>query len=188
MKNNELVISEINLPADKEEIMSWESQFGNSRGMTAIEQFVLEYRLIRDMGELIETNYERYPIGENEIKKIFVLRNKSNKIVAFSVIDTYKFEGSDPETFVQYMVVHPKYQHKGYGSILFDEIMEILKNYYKNENIQFFTYIDKRNEPSKAFFTKKGFLIKDVNDPNFQKAWADSRMIEQAKITQKNLE
>ena len=46
MKNNNLVISEINLPADKEEIMSWESQFGNSRGMTAIEQFVLEYRFV----------------------------------------------------------------------------------------------------------------------------------------------
>ena len=188
MKNEQLTISEINLPADKEEIMSWETNFANSKGMTAIEQFVLEYRLIRDLGELIETNYERYPIGDNEMKKMFVLRNKSNKIVAFSVVDTFKFEGSAPEAFLQYMVVHPQLQHKGYGSILFDEIMTILKNFYPNENINFFTYIDKRNTASKSFFEKKGFSIRALNDPNFEKAWSDSRLIEQAKITQKNLE
>ena len=58
-------------PDDKAEINSWQDKYNKTEGWKNIYQFILENGLIYNLGELIATNYEIMPIGDDEVKLAF---------------------------------------------------------------------------------------------------------------------
>ena len=74
-------ILEMNIPSDKAQISKWDTLFAGSPEYETIEWFILEDYILRDLAEVIETQYENYEIDEfSEIKKAFVERARSQLV------------------------------------------------------------------------------------------------------------
>ena len=62
-------IEDMDLIPDKEQINNWHIQFAGTEELAAIDHYILEDNILYNLGEVIETNFEIIPIGNNEIKK-----------------------------------------------------------------------------------------------------------------------
>ncbi len=178
MKNKiNISIEKMNFPADKEEIAGWEDKYKNDKDFESIAHFILEDQTYMGLGEVIETNHEIFAIGDDEKKYAFVARDKNGEIVAWSLVDFFDITTEKPEMFIQYIVVHPKMQHKGYGEAVAKELILNAKKYLGAEPKNFFAYIDKTNLSSKRLFEKFGFGFRSMNE-QFLKAETNEPKLE----------
>lgn len=164
-------------PEDKNEIAHWQEKYQGDKDFESIEHFILEDQTFVSLGEVIETNHEIFPIGDDERKYAFIARNESGEIVAWVLVDFFNINSKTPELFLQYIVIHPKHQHKGYGEFILKEMLFNSQKYIGGTPKNFFALIDNRNSASKSLFEKFGF--------NFSKM---SSHILRAETAQPNLE
>jgi len=163
MKNElNISIQPMIFPDDKNEIASWEEKYKNDKDFESIAHYILEDQTYMGLGEVIETNHEIFAIGDDERKYAFVAKNTNGEIVAWALIDFFDITTQKPEMFIQYIVVHPKMQHKGYGEAVAKELIFNAKKYIGGQPKNFFAYIDKTNLSSRKLFEKFGFGFKSM--------------------------
>ena len=176
---SKIKLTEINPETDKQEIENWDTEFASHPNYQQIYKFILEDGLIDNLGQLINLNYEKFPIGRNERKFMMIARNEHKKIVGFLILTAYDLQTSKPEMFVQYIVLNPKYQGKGYGTEILHELFSNFKKYINFRPKYVFSYIHKDNEASKNLFKHFGFKISDVVSSDYVCASADSKTLKQ---------
>ena len=178
MKNIKIV--PMDLEKDKPQIAAWDEEFYGSEEYATIEHFILEDNLIHGLSELIETNFERVPIGKDEAKKAFSIKTESGQIAGFLICQVYDMTTPKPTMFLQYIVLHPDFQHLGYGEEVFSTLFSDPKKYLGVKPHEVFAKIDEFNESSLYLFQKFGFMFPchDPNYPNLLHAEADMKTIE----------
>ena len=161
-KQAKISIELMKFPEDKNEIASWQEKYQGDKDFDSIQHFILEDQTYYGLGEVIETNHEIFAIGDDERKYAFVAKNENSEIVAWSLIDFFDITTDNPEMFIQYIVVHPKHQHKGYGEAFAQELILNSKKYVGGQPKTYFAYIDKDNTASRVLFEKFGFDFKSM--------------------------
>ncbi len=170
---SEIKIEPMKLPEDKDELVSWETKYRGTNDFKSIERYILEFdenskdhnkNSYRGLAEVILVNYERFIIGEDERQFSYVARNRDGKIVAWILLDCFDMTTSSPELFLQYLMIHPKYQHSHIGTQILNEILAKPEKYVGLKPSNFFGYIYKTNIASKALFEKFGFEFKPMDE------------------------
>lgn len=161
--------------SDIEDIKLWKTIYKNNPNYRAIEHFILEDNLYYGLDEVILTNYEIYPIGDDERKFSFALKD-GNKTAGFILAHSFNLT-TDPELFLQYIVLNPEYQHKGYGKQVFAEFLNHTDKYVKCDPTNIYAYIDRNNSSSLRLFEHSGFLLKDASN-NFKRATKYTKILE----------
>lgn len=173
MKNNEkFTILPMQFPQDKDEIDSWQQQFAGNKNFKSIEHFILEDNTFYSLGEIIETNFEIIPIGDDERKLAFVAKNDEGKVVAWFLLHVFDLNTNEPEMFFQYIVIHPEYQNSGLGTQIAKEIFLSPEKYVGVKPVEIFSYIHQVNLASQKLFKKFNFSLYPSGD-NYLRAWTD---------------
>lgn len=179
-KNEQLQFVEMKFPEDKEQIGIWEQLYKDTEGMKQIEEFILENSLIFNLGKVIETNYEVFPIGDNEIKKAYVAKKEDGEIVSFVIFDVFDMHKKKPTMIIQYVVVNPKYQGRGYGAQTLSTLLHEVKNISGVQPYEFYSYINQKNYNSQKLFLRSGFELNLVRNSEYFRAGATLPMLEKA--------
>lgn len=161
---NEIKITAMQFPEDKQEIAKWEEEFGSKPEFLSITHFILEDNVFYGLDEVIETNYEIIPIGEDEKKLAFVAKNEDNKIIAWLLMDVFDLTTEEPNLFLQYVVLHPEFQNKGYGTKVLNELFTNIENYVGVKPKKTFCYVHKKNIASRKLFEKFNFNSRECTD------------------------
>lgn len=171
MKNQEKIkLVPMKFPEDKNEIGSWEKDFDGTEGMNKISHFILEDNTFYNLGEVIESNYEIIPIGENEVKLAYVAKNEDNKIVAWILLQAFELDSKEPEMFFQYIVIHPEFQHKGIGTEIAKQVFLTPENFIGVKPKHIFSYIHKENYNSQKLFQGFNFSLYECGE-NYLRAY-----------------
>lgn len=152
-----LKIGEMILPDDKESINTWHDKFKNTPAYESIERFILENYLLCDLAEVIETNYEFLDVGYKEEKKALSIKNNKNEIIGFILCDAYDMTDYSSLLYLQYIVLHPKIQHNGYGTEALSEFFNNIKKYIGFEPTDVYALVHRLNKDSISLFEKFGF-------------------------------
>ena len=72
--------------------------------------------------------------------------------------------------FIQYIVVHPRYQKRGYGKTFAKELILNPESYIGGKPKEYFAYIDKENQASRRLFEDFGFDIEPIKNTRFFRA------------------
>lgn len=150
-------IEEMKIPDDKKIINDWHNTLQHTKEYETIESYILENRLIYDLDELIEINYEKLNLGYREINKALVVKNTKNKIIGFILCDAYDMTDYSSMLYIQYIVFHPDSQHKGYGTKALTEFFGNTKKYLGFEPTDVYAIIHRHNKSSLSLFEKFGF-------------------------------
>lgn len=169
-----ITLSDMNIDTDKPQIMQWDSLYQGTPEYNSIYEFVLENGLMRNLGEIIEINHERYPIGDDEIKKALIAKTSTGDIAGFILIDAYDLSSQLCELFIQYIVINPKYQHQGYGEAILNELLHNPENYIGAKPSFVFSAIDKNNIASQNLYRKMGFNFRPYNHASFLQAYQNT--------------
>ena len=160
----ELTFSFIDIKKDKPLIASWERKYFGTEGLKAIRHYVLEDNLYYSLKELIEINYEHYPIGHDEFKKTLVAKTEDGEVAGFIIYDVFNLS-HNPEANLIYIAINPAMQNRGVGTAMMTELFENPKKYFKCKPTAFITKIDRTNIASQKLCQKFGFhLIKKPRD------------------------
>lgn len=160
----------LKLPEDKEEISSWQQEYSGKDCFKSIEHFILEDKIFYNLGEVVETNYEIIHIGENEKKLAFVAKNQKGKIIAWVLLQAFELDTNEPEMFLQYIVVHPEYQHSGIGTQIAKQIFLNPETLIEVKPAHIFSYIHKENLASQKLFQSLNFKLSDCGE-NYLRAY-----------------
>lgn len=173
MKKSTLIDISLMTPEDREEISSWQQIYGDTAEFESIRHFILEDMPNFTLDDVLRINYEQYPIGDDEKQVLLVARNKSKELVAWMLCDCIEMTSSSPELFVQYLVVHPMHQRKGYGSAFAGEIFFHPKEYLdlKYTPKKYFAYIDNDNIASQKLVTGFGFDLNPIPRTCYSRAF-----------------
>lgn len=176
----EFKVQPMNMEVDKPQVLAWDNEFSGKPEYESIEKFVLENGLIRGLSELIETNYERYPIGIDETKNIVTIKSNENEIIGFLIFQLFEITTKKPSMYLQYIVINPKYQHQNYGKEILREIFTNSKQHlgYKPKDV--FCIIDNQNFASQKLFLDFGFNLAMQPENQMYKASANMSQIEHA--------
>lgn len=177
MKNFKLI--PINLDADKPQIAKWDSEFTLNPNYSSIYEFVLENGDIRGLSEIIETNYEHFPIGRNERKQILVAKSNEDEILGFIIMSAFDIGTSKPELFLQYVVVNPMYHNQNIGTNMLETLFSNFKNHIEVKPKNIFAYIHKNNMPSQKLFRHFDFTFGDVPKTEYICASIDGKTLKQ---------
>ena len=90
-------IEHLNPNTDIDQISAWDSLFANDKRYSSIKQFILENNTYYGLGEVIATNYEIYPIGEDERKYALTIRDDDNNIAGFILAIVCDLQTKNPE-------------------------------------------------------------------------------------------
>lgn len=161
--------------SDISDIKLWQIEYKNHPNYLAIEHFILEDNLYYGLDEVVYTNYEIFPIGDDERKFSFALKD-GDKTAGFMLAHSFNLT-TEPELFLQYIVLHPEYQHKGYGNKVLKEFLNNPEKYVGCSPSIIYAYIDKNNWSSLNLFKHFGFLFNDVAN-NFKCATKYTKILE----------
>jgi len=89
MNEIKINIMPMDFPSDKNEIALWQTKFEGTPEFDSIKKYILEDNIYYNLGEVIELNYERIPIGDDEKLLALVAKNETNEIVGFTLICIY---------------------------------------------------------------------------------------------------
>ena len=177
MKN--LKISQLNYK-DINQISLWDELYNNDPRFDSIKKYVLEDNAYWNLYELIEINYEKFEIGENEKKIALTLKNEQNEILGFLLGIVTDIKEKQPELIIQYLTINPEHQKQGLGKYFLKEILQNSKKYLGTETKKYFTRIDSSNYPSRKTFSSLGFnftytnsnfLVATLNTQENYKEW-----------------
>ena len=162
--NSKLNILPMDFINDKNEIANWEFLYGNTPEFDSIREFILEGQTFHGLKEVIYVNSEIYPIGNDERQFSLVAKNENNEVVAWILCDVFNLTTDKPEMYLQYIVIHPMHQHKGYGTQIAKEIFLSPKKYFGVKPTYIFARIDINNISSLALFDKFNFSFTQLDD------------------------
>ena len=160
------------LETDKEEMESWETTFAAKPEFDGILHYVLEDNIYYGLGEVIETNFEIFPIGKDEAKHAFSVKAEDGEIIGFLISTIFGLTTKNPELHFGYIVLKPNHQSQGYASAILTEFFENSKKYLGAKPTEIFAYIHKSNNQSINLFKKFGFDFSDKHGPDYFKAIA----------------
>lgn len=161
-------LEQVNIEVDKPQIANWDNLFKSHKNYASIKKFILEDDLIFGLGEMIDANYERFPIGEDETKNMLVAKTQENEILGFIILDAFDLNTPNSQLFIQYIVISPKYQHSGYGNEILTELFSNFKKYIKVKPKNIFCYVHNENLASKKLFSKFGFNFVAMKNSNYE--------------------
>lgn len=168
MENNQtLKIVPMKFPEDKTEISNWKKIYKGTKGFNAIKHYILEDNIYYGLDEVIETNHEMLPIGDDEKKLAFVAK-LNNTIVAWILLDAFDLSTENPEMFLQYIVINPKYQNQGIGTEIAKELFLNAEKYIGIKPKEIFAYIDIKNIPSQKLFKNFNFSFRPLKEKYLQ--------------------
>lgn len=144
-------------PDDKTEIALWQESFKDTQGWDRIYKYILEDGLIHGLNELIATNYEIFPIGDDEVKLALSIRNQDKAIVGFVICQEFNIKTTSPELFLQYIVIRPDMQNKGIGKFVFKHLPDEVGKLTGKKPVSAFSYIHNTNLASQKLYTSCGF-------------------------------
>ena len=153
-------------PEDKAEINSWQEKYYGTDGWNNIYQFILENGLILNLNELIATNYEIMPIGDDEIKLAISIKDEKD-IIGFIICQEFGMQSSSPELFLQYIVLRPDMQNKGIGKDIFEKLPEVIEKQTKVRPEKAFSYIDVTNLASQKLYKYFDFSFEKIQNCSF---------------------
>ena len=189
MKFAGLTFAEIKMPNDLKEINGWQKTYAGTQQLQNIKTFVLDCSANLSLGQLIDHHYEKFAIGNREFKKIITIKNDNREIVAFAVIQAfYDLDPTKPEFLIQFLVVNPKYQNKGFGTKTLDGLFEYIKKTYKHDDCEYLVGVHKNNEASQHLFKKRGFEFHEVRGDYLLHGRASSEMVKQSLQENKTFE
>ena len=162
-------IMPLNLETDLLEISSWDDEFYDDHKYDSIKHFILEDNAYIGIGEVIQTNYEKYEIGTNERKFALSIKDDKNKIIGFVLALIDKLKTSSPELLIQYIVIHPNFQGQGIGTQVLTDLIYNPQTYFKTNIGKVFSRIENNNYASRQMFKKLGFNLAFTNS-RFMKA------------------
>lgn len=165
---------------DREEIVSWQEKYAKTEGFDAIRHYILEDYTYYTLNDVLNINFEHFPIGDDERQFLFVAKNKEEKLVAWLLCDCIDMTCKSPELFIQYVVVHPLHQHEGYGTALANEIILNSEKYIGLKPKKYFAYIDDTNTSSRNLFKKFGFSFRRMT-PTYSRAVTTTPKLENNK-------
>lgn len=180
-------ISEMNLETDKPQIENWDTLYAGSHEYETIEQFILENHLLKDLSEVIVTQFEIYEIDDYlEIKKAFVIKDKKSEILGFIICSAYQVADQSSDLYLQYIVVNPTKQHQGYGTEIQSEFFKNIDKYLGFVPTDVHALINRQNIDSINLFKKLGFTF-SRNSRSYLRADNDFYTIQQL-LNQKTFE
>ena len=171
-KTKPITIELMKFPQDKREIAAWETEFGGKPEFESIQKYILENHIYYGLDEVIETNYEIYPIGSSE-KLLSLVAKEKNKVIAWILADAFDLNTDYPQLFIPYICLHPLYQNKGYGTEILKELLLSPEKYFETNPKYFFAKIDRTNIASQNLFKKFGFDITPIVNTDFVSAHTD---------------
>lgn len=170
MDKKKIKIAPMDFPKDKDEINEWTAKYGKTPEYQSIHHFIMEDDTYRGLGEVINTNHEIFPIGDDEKKLAFTAKTDDGEIVAWVLIDVFDLSTQKPEMFLQYIVINPKYQHQGYGTEIAKEIFLSPEKYVGVKPKNIFAYIDIANAASIMLFSKFNFSFVPMENTHYFRA------------------
>lgn len=176
-KNQEFKIVPMKMPNDKDEIVSWEEKYKNTLQFEGIKNFILEGSTYHGLGEVIYTNFENFPIGDDERQLSLVAKNKNNEIIAWILCDVFNLQTANPEMFLQYIIINPKFQNQGYGKSILNELFSVTEKYLQTTPTNYFCYINLRNYASQKLFSKFGFTFDTMNEDYFKAQTQEPKLL-----------
>ena len=150
-------IEKMKLPDDKTSINEWHNQFKHTKAYETTESYILENYLMTDLANVIEINHEILDTDYRETKFALTIKNTKNEIIGFLLCDAYDSTDYSSMLYLQYIVLKPDTQHKGYGTATFDEFFGNLKKYIGFEPTDIYAIIHRHNKSSISLFEKYGF-------------------------------
>lgn len=156
---NKLQIKPLKI-SDIEDIKKWETTYKNDINYLNIVHFILEDNTYYGLDEVILANYELYPIGKDEKKFSFALKD-GKTTAGFILAHSFNLT-EEPELFLQYIVLHPEYQHKGYGKQVMQELLNNSEKYVECDPSTIYANIDKKNSDSLHLFESVGFMFREA--------------------------
>lgn len=158
-KLEKFTIEPMSLNDDRLEIASWAHRYSDEPGFQGIQKFILENKKYHGLDEVIWNNLMLYPISDDERKYTYVAKIKDGTIIGFVMLDEFDINTTEPELIIQYICLHPHYQHQGYGEAILQEILFHTKKYMPVKPSNTFAYVHKDNIASLALFKKFNFDI-----------------------------
>lgn len=143
---DKITITPLDLNSELKEICSWDEKYGKEPCFKSIRQFILEDNTYYNLSEVVDLNYERFAIGENEKKQILAFKNENKELVGFLISTIFELD-KEPELFMQYLVIHPLHQHKGYGKQALTKLLSNPEKYFGAYPKEIFAFIDSSNTP-----------------------------------------
>lgn len=153
---NKLKITPLDFEKDIAAIKKWEIQFADSSEFNSIKKFILEDKTDHGLEQVIVNNYENYPIGDDEKKFCFSIKDNDN-VAGFIIASMYNISIEKPELFLQYLVLNPDYQHCGFGTQVMIDLILNSKQYFGHKPTRIHSYIDINNTASLSLCQKFGF-------------------------------
>lgn len=153
----DFTINKLNPQTDYPKISKWDQDFKNDPRYETIKNFILEGDTYLDIVEVIHSNHDIVPIGDNEIATALILTNKKQDIIGFLLLDVCDINLPSSTLVIKYIVIHPEYQGK---NIAYDAITKIISNPIKYVGVKFnevFAKVEKNNIHSRKMLTKLGF-------------------------------
>ena len=159
----ELTFDFINMQTDRPLIKKWEEEYKDTEGMKAIRHFVLEDDTYYSLYELIWTNTDLVPIGDDEIRKTLVAKTEDGEVAGFLIYNVFNMNYK-PEVALIYIAVNPTMQHKGVGTAMHTELFSNPEKYFKCAPHIVFAKIDTENIASQKFCKNFGFKMLPQKD------------------------
>ena len=153
-------------PEDKAEINDWQTKFGGTSGWDNIYKYILENGLIRSLDEVVLTNYEIFPIGDDEVKLALSIKNQEQNIIGFIICQEFNLTTLSPELFLQYIVLRPDMQNKGLGKQIFNKLPTEIEKITGKRPQSAFSYIDSTNLASQKLYKRFGFELLPIKNNN----------------------
>ena len=143
---------------DKLLIHKWETECRDTPGFKAIKHYVLEDNIYYNLPELIDINYECFPISDNEFRNILIAKSSKNEVAGFVLYNVFNLNHK-PEVNLIYLAINPIMQHKGIGTEIITELCSNYEKYFKCKPTCVFTKIDKENIANQSLMKKFGLKL-----------------------------
>ena len=157
----DIKVTPLSLEKDLPVISSWDSIYDKDPRYDSIKHFILEDNIYYNLAEVIELNYEKFPIGREERAYSFAIKQQEN-LLGFILCCSIQIL-DDPELIIQYVVLNPDAQGKGIAKFAIDEILSNQEKYLKTKVNRVFAKIDRFNMPSRKMFSSIGFDLNYTN-------------------------
>ena len=174
----EFKIVPMNLETDKPEIANWETTFATKPEFDGILHYILEDNIYYGLGEVIETNFEIFPIGKDEAKHAFSVKSENGEIIGFLICTIFGLTTKKPELHLSYIVLKPNYQKQGYASEILTEFFDNSKKYLEAKPTEIFAFIHPDNKDSISLFKKFGFDFSEKHGLSYFKATAKMTVLQ----------
>ena len=160
----EIKIVPMDTDSDLKEISSWDKKYKGNPAYESIIHFILEDNQYYSLAEVIHVNNVIYQIGDDETKHTFSIKNNEDELVGFVLATVADRDTSDPFMFLQYLVIAPEHQNKGYGKQVLGELLKNPIPYFDTKPTEAFAYIHNDNYHSMKTFLDMGFDLKGMKN------------------------